>query len=122
MSYYATHQRFAIWDSIGMKMLKKRDVTFWEHILGHPIMSQFGMTPGHNILGEEMVLTDGEPLELVSASDELELDQLDVVSAFLNGEIDTEVFLHQPEGFRLGIEYFCKLHKSIYGLCQGARS
>jgi len=52
----------------------------------------------------------------------LEMDQLDVVSAFLNSEIDTEVFLHQPEGFHLGRQYFCNLHKSIYGLCQGARS
>jgi len=53
---------------------------------------------------------------------DLELDQLDVVSAFLNREIDIEVFLYQLEDIRLIIEYFCKLHKSIYRLYQGAKS
>jgi len=53
---------------------------------------------------------------------DLEMDQLDVISAFLNSQIDTKVFLHQLEGFQLAIEYYCQLHKSIYGLCQGAKS
>jgi len=64
MRYFATHHLFAIWDPVGMKMLKKRDVTFWEHVLGHPTMAQFGMTPGHNILAEIMQITDRENLEL----------------------------------------------------------
>lgn len=33
-------------------------------------MSQFGITLSHNILGKEIVLTDGKHLELVSVSDE----------------------------------------------------
>jgi len=52
--------------------------------------------------------------------DDLELDQSDVISTFLNGDIDTIVFLRQPEGFTIGIGV-CILHKSIYGLCQAAR-
>ena len=64
MGYYATHHLFAIWDPLRMKVLKKRDVTFFEHILRHPAMAQFGMTPGHNILGEVMEVTDGEMIEL----------------------------------------------------------
>ena len=39
-------------------------------------------------------------LQLI-ASENLELDQMDVVSAFLNGSIDMLVFLMQPEGFDL---------------------
>ena len=52
--------------------------------------------------------------------DELELDQSDVISAFLNGDIDTMVFLRQPDSFTIGIG-ICILHQSIYGLCQAAR-
>jgi len=46
---------------------------------------------------------------------------MDVVSAFLNGQIDTTIYLTQPEGFSFGIGMVCILHKSIYGLCQVAR-
>jgi len=51
------------------------------------------------------------------------IDQMDVISAFLNGTIDTTVYLVQPEGFSLGLRtsMFCILYKSIYGLCQAAR-
>ena len=54
------------------------------------------------------------------AADDLELDQADVISAFLNGKIDTLVFLIQAEGFTV-TGMFCLVHKSIYGLCQAAR-
>jgi len=54
-------------------------------------------------------------LQLI-ASEDLELDQMDVVSAFLNGSIDMLVFLMQPEGFDLGGGVCCLL-KSIYGMC-----
>jgi len=54
------------------------------------------------------------------AAEDLELNQADVISAFLNGKIDTLVFLTQAEGFTLGAG-FCLIHRSIYGLCQAAR-
>jgi len=59
-------------------------------------------------------------LQLI-ASEDLELDQMDVVSAFLNGSIDILVFLIQPEGFDLGGGISCLL-KSIYGMCQAAKA
>lgn len=55
----------------------------------------------------------------VAASMGLCIQQMDVVSAFLNGTIDTLVFLRHPEGFDLG--GYCCLNKSLYGLCQAAR-
>ncbi|KAL4011851.1 hypothetical protein IC575_028915 [Cucumis melo] len=50
----------------------------------------------------------------------LELHQMDVKTAFLNGNLDEEVFIDQPEGFMVeGKEHMvCKLKRSIYGLKQ----
>jgi len=57
----------------------------------------------------------------IVAKQDLEIDQGDVISTFLNGKIDTLVFLLQPEGFKLGLHKYCRLNKTIYGLCQSAR-
>ena len=43
---------------------------------------------------------------------------MDVKAAFLNGDLDEEIYMEQPEGFALmGNEHkVCKLVKSLYGL------
>ena len=53
----------------------------------------------------------------------MKLHQMDVKTAFLNGELLEEAFIRQPEGFaEQGKEHLvCRLKKSIYGLKQSPR-
>jgi len=51
---------------------------------------------------------------------EMELDQMDVKTTFLNGELEENVYMDQPMRFSIaGKKHIvCKLKKSIYGLKQ----
>lgn len=53
----------------------------------------------------------------------LHVHQMDVVTAFLNGHLEEEIYMEQPEGYiKPGEEHLvCKLKKSIYGLKQSPR-
>ena len=54
---------------------------------------------------------------------DLELHQMVVKTAFLNGDLNEDVYMTQPEGFVVeGKEHLaCRLKKSIYGLKQTSR-
>ncbi|CAM0870358.1 unnamed protein product [Alopecurus aequalis] len=59
----------------------------------------------------------------IVAMRDLELEQLDVKTAFLHGELEEEIYMDQPEGFIVpGKEdHVCKLKRSLYGLKQSPR-
>ena len=54
---------------------------------------------------------------------DLQLHQMDVKTAFLNGEIDETIYMEKPENFVTGNpkSMVCKLKKSLYGLKQSHR-
>ena len=54
---------------------------------------------------------------------DLELHQMDVKTTFLNGNLDEDIYMEQPEGFakKVNEHLVCKLKKSIYGLKQASR-
>lgn len=56
----------------------------------------------------------------LAAKYDLDVDQMDAVSAFLQGDIDTEIYKLQPEMYSEGNKV-CLLHKSLYGLKQASR-
>ena len=55
----------------------------------------------------------------ITALEDLEIESLDISSAFLNRDIDTEVYVQQSEGFHEGgPDTVWRLLKSLYGLKQ----
>jgi hypothetical protein len=51
----------------------------------------------------------------IAALEDLELRSVDISHAYLNGELEEEIYMQQAEGFEVGgPEYVCKLNKALY--------
>ncbi len=59
----------------------------------------------------------------LTATLNLEVEQMDVKKAFLHGDLEEEIYMKQPDGFLVEgkEEYVCRLIKSLYGLKQAPR-
>ena len=59
----------------------------------------------------------------IASLNNLEIHQMDVKMAFLNGDLDEKIYIEQPEGFVApGQERkVCKLDKSLYSLKQAPK-
>ena len=62
----------------------------------------------------------------IAAQEDCVVHQMDVKTAYLNADIDCEVYVEQPLGFvqkgKNGEDLVCKLNKSLYGLKQSGRN
>jgi phosphoribosylformylglycinamidine (FGAM) synthase PurS component len=63
------------------------------------------------------------PILALTASNDFELEQLDVKTAFLHGNFKEKIYMKQPLGFEeVGQkDKFCLLYRSMYGLKQSPR-
>ncbi|KAJ5283470.1 hypothetical protein N7505_001450 [Penicillium chrysogenum] len=57
----------------------------------------------------------------IGAALDLEIEQMDVKTAFLYGDIDHEIYVEQPHHMTDGTSRVCKLRKALYGLKQAPR-
>ena len=60
----------------------------------------------------------------LAALEQWEIHGMDVITAFLLGKLDEEIFMMQPEGFErqgMKMKMVCRLLRSLYGLKQASR-
>ena len=80
----------------------------------------------HETFSPTARMTSIRMLQQISVDFGLSVHQMDVKSAYLNAEIDCEIFVEQPEGYEVfdknGDKLYCRLNKSLYGLKQSGRN
>jgi hypothetical protein len=57
----------------------------------------------------------------IAASLDLEIEQMDVKTAFFYGLVEEDIYLQQPTGLGDNSGHVCKLNKALYGLKQSPR-
>ena len=84
---------------------KKKDINFEE--IFSPVVKMFSIRV---VLG-------------LVVSMNLEIEQLDVKTTFLHGDLDEEIYMEQLEGFTIKNKehLVCRLNKNLYGLKQAPR-
>jgi hypothetical protein len=96
-----------------------------EHYKGRFVAKGYSQRPGfdyNEVFAPTVRNTTIRTVIALAAIEDLHLQTVDISNAFLKGELEEEIYMEQPEGFReFGPEYVCKLQKSIYGLKQASR-
>lgn len=86
----------------------------------------FRQRPGQDFLDVYAPVTARSTVRVLLAAavhKKMYLRQLDIKTAFLNGVLEEDIYMSQPEGFECGDgSMVCKLQRSIYGLKQAPRA
>ncbi|KAG9450355.1 hypothetical protein H6P81_010320 [Aristolochia fimbriata] len=90
------------------------------------VVKGFGQREGiyfHDIFAPVVKMTSIRTILSIVAVKGLYLEQLDVKTAFLHGDLEEEIYMRQPAGFEvIGKQsWVCKLKRSLYGLKQAPR-
>ena len=67
-------------------------------------------------------ITSVRTLIAIAAARQWRLTQMDVKNAFLNGELEEEVYMRPPPGYTCQEKKVCRLRKALYGLKQAPRA
>jgi hypothetical protein len=84
----------------------------------------FGQVPGDDYLETFSPTIRAESLRLllsIGASEDMDIRQIDVVSAYPRSDLHAEVYMKPPEGLYCPEGYVLRLRKSLYGLKQSGR-
>ena len=90
------------------------------------VAKRYSQTPGIDFNATYSPVASRAAIRLlinIPASNEWDIYQLDVKTAFLNGTLEEDIYMAQPEGYE-DAEHsnkICKLLKGIYGLKQASR-
>ena len=113
--------REAIGSKWVYKVKHKADGTI-ERFKARLVAQGFSQRPGFDYLETFAATMRWSTLRIIlalAAIEDLELRSVDISHAFINSNIDTEIYMKQPEGFKQGgPNIVCRLNKSLYGLKQ----
>lgn len=98
-------------------------VRYKARLVAQGFSQQFG-TDYDQVFAPVVRQTTFRTLLSVAAKRNMAVKQFDVKTAFLNGNLEEEIYMKQPPGYVVnGMESkVCRLKKSLYGLKQAARS
>jgi Reverse transcriptase (RNA-dependent DNA polymerase)/gag-polypeptide of LTR copia-type/Integrase core domain/GAG-pre-integrase domain/Zinc knuckle len=80
-----------------------------------------GELSSENVFAPASNITTLRVLLSLAAQEDFDIDQLDVKTAFLNGDLEEEVYMKCPPGFYAGGKVW-RLRKALYGLRQAANA
>ncbi|PHT79676.1 Isochorismate synthase, chloroplastic [Capsicum annuum] len=122
--------------------MSSSDLSFWkaavnseiDSILSNHTWELVDLPPGNKPLGSKWIfkrkmkadvtrITSIRMLIALAVVYDLQIHQMDVKTAFLNGDLEEEIYMEQPEGFVVPEKEnkVCKLVKSLYGLKQAPK-
>ncbi|GJP71307.1 hypothetical protein CLOP_g2150 [Closterium sp. NIES-67] len=118
----AESKGWLLWEPSKNVLFDSRDVKFVENIM---LVAKGFQQKEKEDYKEVFAPTAKSPtlrvLLAVAAVRKWKVKQMDIVTAFLYGIVEEEVYMVQPPGYEDGTGRVCKLNKAIYGLKQAPR-
>lgn len=114
VGYSENTKGFRVWIPSRNEIIIRRDVIFQENSQQHGIDYKETFSPVARFASIRTILA-------VATVEKMVLKQFDVKTAFLNGDLEEEIYMKQPIGYDDNSGRVCHLKKSLYGLKQASR-